>query len=288
VAPLEQRLESLERTLDQLRQLIVATYENTPRAHETVLKVRRDSAYHVAYSANPLVTVRIGTYAGGDLLFDRALSSVRRQSYENWEAVVVCDGPEKETAARIESLNDSRITCVQRPQNGPYPAHEPARWQVAGVHPFNEAVAIARGAWIAPIDQDDEWTDDHLDVLVAAALRAKAEVVYGVGRTVVADYGETYFGASPPAQGDFGFQTAIYHAALAQHFLYDINAYLVGEPADWNLARRMLEAGIRFEFVERVVTAYYLETDTRGIEWWQERLAERGCFSPRPLTQDQQ
>jgi hypothetical protein len=158
---------------------------------------------------------------------------------------------------------------------------------VAGVHPFNEAVAIARGAWIAPIDQDDEWTDDHLNVLVAAALQTKAEVVYGVGRTVVADHGETYFGASPPALGDFGFQTAIYHAALAQHFLYDVNAYLVGEPADWNLARRMLEAGVRFEFVEHVVTTYYLEGDTRGIDWWRERLGERGRFSPRSLTRDQ-
>ena len=245
VEDLAHRLEALHEKIDRLQALIIRAYEDTPRAAADVFKARRSATYRAAYSADPLVTVRIGAYAGGDLLFERALNSVRRQSYTNWEAIVVCDGCDEMTEARITSLADSRIRCVQRPRNGPYPGDSHMRWQVAGVHPFNEGAALAGGAWIAPIDQDDEWTDDHLEVLVGEGLRTEAEVVYGVGQVRIPDGGETYFGAWPPTLGDFGFQSAIYHAHLTT-LLYDVNAYLANEPADWNLARRMLEAGVRF------------------------------------------
>lgn len=278
---LEQRIGVLEDQLGRLRELVVGAYENTPNAAVELLKARRDPAYADAYAPRPLVSVRIGTYAGDELLFERALGSVRRQSYSNWEAIVVCDGRQKSTAQRITALGDTRIRCVQRPRNGPYPTDAPARWQVAGAHPFNEAFALARGSWIAPIDQDDEWSDDHLEVLVAAAQHTRAEAVYGVARAVIATYGETYFGTWPPKLGDFGFQTAIYHAGLTA-FLYDANAHLVGEPADWNLARRMLEAGVRFEFVEQIVTTYYIDEQAPAIAWWRQRLQERGPFSPPP------
>jgi glycosyltransferase involved in cell wall biosynthesis len=276
---LERRIDALDEKLSQLRALILKAYEDTPRAAAEVLRARRGVSYREAYAACPLVTVRIGAYAGGDVLFERALSSVQLQSYPNWEVIVICDGRDEDTAARIVSLDDSRIRCVQRPRNGPYPGDAHTQWQVAGTHPFNEGVALAQGAWIAPIDQDDEWTEDHLDVLVAAALRTEAEVVYGVGRAIIAHDSETYFGTWPPAPGDFGFQTAIYHADLIS-FLYDVNAYLADEPADWNLARRMLEAGVRFEFVEKIVTNYHVKGDKATIDWWQERRRQRGRFEP--------
>ena len=226
-----------------------------------------------------MVTVRIGAYRGGDLLFERALGSVQRQTHRNWEAIVVCDGREEEVAARIEALGDARIRCVQRPRNGPYPEETPNRWHVAGTHPFNLAVALARGSWIAPIDQDDEWTEDHLDVLLRAAAETRAEAVYGVSRVVLDDGTETFFGSWPPTLGDFGFQTAIYHAGLAA-LLYDANSHIVGEPADWNLARRMLEAGVCFEFVEQIVTSYFVSQRESSFGGWKARQQEQGAFVP--------
>lgn len=275
---LEQRLSILEGELGRLRELMVRAYEQTPRAAAELLRARRGDSYADAYAPEPLVTVRIGTYDGDELLCERALASVRRQSYERWEAIVVCDGRQESTARRIAALGDARIRCVQRPRNGPYPGDAQARWLVAGAHPFNEAFALARGAWIAPIDQDDEWTEDHLEVLLDAARRTRAEVVYGVARVRVGSEGETYFGAWPARRSDFGFQAAIHHAALTA-FLYDANAHLTREPADWNLARRMLEAGVRFEFIERIVSTYYIEEHSPGIDWWRQRLRERGAFS---------
>lgn len=277
---LAQHLDAVEEEVGRLRELVARAYEDTPRAAAEVFRARRDPSYGDAFAADPLVTVRMGAYRGGDLLVDRALRSVLAQSYPNWEAIVVCDGRDEEAAARIAALGDSRVRCVQRPRNGPYPNDDSDRWKVAGTHPFNQAAALARGAWIAPIDQDDEWAADHLEVLLAAALRTKAEVVYGVSRVVLDDGSETYFGSWPPTLGDFGFQTAIYHAGLAT-LLYDANSYLIGEPADWNLARRMLEAGVCFEFVERIVTAYFVSQDESSFGGWKARQREHGAFAPR-------
>jgi glycosyltransferase involved in cell wall biosynthesis len=272
---LEQRVRAMTDQIDRLRELVTRAYENTPRATAQLLKARRGAAYAEAYSPEPLVTVRIGAHEPDEALYERALDSVQRQNYTNWETIVICDGRDEPTAERIGSLGDPRIRCVQRPRNGPYPDEARARWLVAGAHPFNEGFALARGSWIAPIDHDDEWTEDHLSVLLAAGRRTRAEVVYGVARAVVSDDGETYFGRWPPALGDFGFQAAIQNAALTD-FLYDANAHLLNEPADWNVARRMLEAGVRFEFVEHVVTTYYVNEGGPGIDWWRERVNQRG------------
>lgn len=274
---LAQRLAATEARIDRLYDLLARSYEDTPGAAATVLENRRAVGYVDAFASEPLVTARIGAYLGGDLLFERAIASVRAQTYPNWEAVIVCDGRDEETATRVAALGDARIRCLQRPRNGPYPAETERRWLVAGTHPFNQAVAMARGAWIAPLDQDDEWLPDHLEVLLDTARQSRAELVYGVSRVDLGDGSETWFGSWPPQRGDFGFQTAIYHAGLAP-LLYDVNSYLLDEPADWNLARRMLEAGVAFEFVERVVTSYHVALDHPGWAGWKAREEATGPF----------
>jgi glycosyltransferase involved in cell wall biosynthesis len=272
------RLQAVEDRLEVLRQLVARAYEETPRRAAELMHARREPTYEAAYSERPLMSVRIGVYRPGPLLFERALPSVLAQTYPRWEAILVSDGPDEETAARVEGLGDDRVRLVQRPHNGPYPTDPAKRWRVAGVHPFNQAVADARGSWIAPLDQDDEWTSDHLEVLLAAAQRTRAEVVYGAARVVLGDSAETWFGSWPPQLGEFGFQAAIYHGHLAD-FCYDINAHLLDEPADWNLARRMLEAGVNFEFVEQIVASYW-PTPDQEPEWgyWQERRRRLGSF----------
>lgn len=279
---LEQRLESLEAAVADLRELVQRAYEDPLGAAAEVLRVRRDPTYVDAYRPEPLVSVRIGAYHGGDELIGKAIASVRGQTYEKWEAIVVVDGREPETAAAIAALEDPRLRCVQRPRNGPYPEEPERRWQVAGCNPFNQGVALARGAWIAPLDQDDEWTPDHLEVLLAGARESGAEVVFGVSRVDLGEDGETWFGGWPPRLGEFGFQAAIYHAGLAA-FVYDVNSHMVGEPADWNLARRMLEAGVSFEFLDQVVTVYSASrADEAAWGHWIRRRDEVGAHGAHP------
>jgi glycosyltransferase involved in cell wall biosynthesis len=275
LSALERRLDALAQRSDELARLAGRlALSDAPR----LLEIRRSEDYERAYDPNPLVSVRIGVYQPGDELFERALTSVRAQSYPNWEAVIVSDGPDPVVARRIAELSDERIRFVERPRRSVHPDDRESAWYVAGVHPFNDALAHARGDWIAPIDQDDEWTPDHLEVLLDTAVRGRAELVYGVCEVRVGEDGLTYFGSWPPVRGDFGFQATIYHAAIARQILYDHYAFAAGEPADWHLARRLLDAGVRFEFVEKVLARYYVERSSLSFGWWRERLRERGRF----------
>jgi glycosyltransferase involved in cell wall biosynthesis len=278
LAHLHARVAALETSVRDTAELVARTYERLEGWPARLEALRATQTYEAAFSGDPLVTVRIGTYRNPDALISRALASARRQTYPNWEAVVVGDGCEDDTGERVAALADPRIRFHNRPYNGPYPAEPHKRWLVAGTHAFNVGAELARGAWIAPIDQDDEWDDEHLEVLLRAAQRERAELVYGALRAVIDGTDvETWFGAWPPRSADFGFQGAMYHAGL-RDFRYDVMAANIGEPADWNLARRMLEAGVRFHFVRRLVGTYHLVAGSPADPWWRERAATRPPF----------
>lgn len=279
---LTEQLSHLEEMLNDVRHAALRGGEYTSLMAAKLQTLRRTSSYAAAYRDTPLVTVRIGAYNPGDLLFDRALRSVVEQTYPAWEAIVVTDGPDQDVAERIDALGDSRIVCLQRSRQGPYPEDRVARYRVAGTHPFNEAISHARGAWIAPIDHDDEWDRDHLEILMEAVLRSRAELVYGRCRVQVGELGQTFFGQWPPVDGQFGFQGALYHAGIAEFMLYDVTSHITGEVADWNLARRMLDAGVRFEFVDRPIATYYVAPTALTFESWKMRLAEQGDHPPDP------
>jgi hypothetical protein len=99
---------------------------------------------------------------------------------------------------------------------------------------------------------------------------------------------QTWFGEWPPRLSDFGFQGAIYHSSLRE-FGYDLAASLLGEPADWNLARRMWEAGVRFLFLPRSVGTYHVDPAAPAAPWWRQRARDRGALTddgPGPLPEE--
>ena len=221
--------------------------------------------------------MRVATYNGAELLCSRALASLQAQSYERWECIVVGDAVTDDTEARVRALGDPRIRFIDLPYRGPYPEDPMRLWRVAGTGPMNRGLREANGAWIAPLDHDDEFVPDHLEALLAHARATHAELVYGkldvrhaaTGRVV-----PNVVGAWPPVYGQFGFQGVLHHAGL-RHFEVDPFARFAGEPGDWNLARRMWEAGVRFAFLDRVVTTYYWEPrDEQGKAWLAAVLAE--------------
>ena len=57
--------------------------------------------------------------------------------------------------------------------------------------------------------------------------------------------------------------SVLYHSKL-KFFKHDTNAWKYGEPGDWNIWRRMKEAGVRIGFVDKVVGKHYLERQQLG------------------------
>ena len=235
-----------------------------------ISEIRQLPNYEAAYEGSPLVSVCIYTYNRADLLCERALPSVLRQTYQNWEAVIVGDGCTDDTAERIAALGDERIRFSNRATNGPYSADPLERSLSAGTFAANEAFEQSRGRWIACQNDDDDWTEDHLAVLLAEAQRTHAELVYGRMRVAIHGTGEeSAFGSWPPQLGEFAFQGAVYHGDLRE-FQVDIDAHAIGEPGDWNLARRMLAAGVRFSFLPQAVGTYHLAARHIHQDWWSE------------------
>jgi len=110
----------------------------------------------------PTVTVVIPTRARPRLL-ERAIRSVLRQTLQDFEVVVVLDGPEAHgatlTADVVAGFYDPRIRLLT--------LAEPAGGAVAR----NAGVTAARGEWIAFLDDDDEFVDDKLELQRNAARR---------------------------------------------------------------------------------------------------------------------
>jgi hypothetical protein len=269
-------LKEIKGRLADAQALTARAYEHAQEWPAQLRRVREDPDYARAWEdPNPLISVRIATYQNAELLCERALASVLRQGYENWECIVVGDAEPDTTAERVETIGDPRIRFLNLPFRGPYPDDPVTRWKVAGIAAMNRGAREARGAWIAPLDHDDEWEDDHIEALLAHARSSRAELVYGKLR--VRDAASlrlvnNVVGAWPPVLGEFGLQGTIYHAGL-RCFEMDPNARFADEPGDWNLARRLWEAGVRFAFLDQIVTTYYwAPVDPAGRAWLAENL----------------
>lgn len=231
---------------------------------------RREPAYALAYGeAEPLISIPIPTYNSPDTLCDRALASVRAQTYGNWEAIVVGDHCTDDTAARVKALNDPRIRFHNLPVRENDPDDPWESWAVRGSVPRSTGIDLASGTWIAPLSHDDEWHPDHLEALLGAARESRAEVVYSRMRVVDATApGKPVLrscGAWPPRHGEYAWQSAMFHGQL-RFLRYDRACALASEPNDWNLARRAWEAGVRFHFVDRETATLYFYDRWQEIE----------------------
>ncbi len=206
-------------------------------------------------AVNPLVTIRIPCYDRGRVVVDRAITSALAQTYTNIEILVIGDDATPETVAAVKSVADPRVRFVNIPRT-PYPQDPERRWMVLGHGPRNYALDNAKGAWITTLDDDDEYTPDHVEVLLRAAVHRRLEFVYGQSE-VIAPGGVTgIVGRWPPGLGAFTDGALLYSAHL-RFLKYDPESWRDRLPADWNLWRKMLAVGVKMGYVEQVVYRYY-------------------------------
>ena len=104
--------------------------------------------------SEPRVSVIIPTYQHRDFI-GRALASVFEQSLADYEIIVVNDGSTDDTAAVLAPLIEShRITYIHQENCGQSRAR-------------NTGLALARGEYIAFLDDDDVWPANKLATQVA-------------------------------------------------------------------------------------------------------------------------
>jgi hypothetical protein len=270
VTALQGRLAAIEAALDELKGTGSAQHSQVLEAlrfihsrgqaqRERLRELRNEPEYGRPYTdPQPLVSVVIPTYDNYELLRERTLPSVLAQTYENFEVVVVGDAAPEAAHLAVESLGDPRIRFSNLPYRGPYPEDPAARWRVAGGPPYNEAVRLARGLWIAPLGDDDAFRPNHLEQVLAYARREQLELAYARLCMHEQDPDKTVsIGRFPPEQAQFGLQSAIYHHGLASLFELELVDAWFGLPNDWGICLRMMEAGVRMGMLDEETVDYY-------------------------------
>jgi hypothetical protein len=222
-----------------------------------VARSGRDVCWTDEGADEPLVTVRIATYGRDGLVVDRAIPTALAQSYANLEILVIGDACSQEAAHAIRSIDDPRLRFVNLGARGMYPDHVRHRRMVAGSHPMNVGLALARGSWIAPLDDDDEFTRDHVEVLLAHARAHRLEMVYSRTRSERQPGVWKDVGSEPLRQGELTHGSVLYTAGL-RFMRHSNTSWKMREPSDWNLWRRMKEIGVRTGFCDHLTYIAYL------------------------------
>lgn len=93
-------------------------------------------------SAAPLLTVAMPIYNAG-IYLRLAVLSIVRQTFTNWELIIIDDGSTDNALQSIEGISDSRIRILCDGQNKGLAAR------------LNECIDLARGKYFARMDQDD-------------------------------------------------------------------------------------------------------------------------------------
>jgi len=96
----------------------------------------------MAEASNPLVSIAMPVFNGASTL-RAAVRSIELQTYRNWELLLIDDGSSDSTSSFLRELDDRRIRILvdgQRKGHGPR---------------LNQALDLARGKYVARMDQDD-------------------------------------------------------------------------------------------------------------------------------------
>lgn len=142
--------------------------------------------------STPLVSIILPTYKNAPAL-GRAIESVLAQHFTNWELIIVDDGLEQpaKSIATLYTAEDSRIKVFANERN-------------SGVQrALNCGLAIARGEFIARIDDDDVWIDQtKLESQISFLNEHSDHVLVGTSAVVCDEEGKKLGAYSLPETDD--------------------------------------------------------------------------------------
>ncbi|QQD11925.1 glycosyltransferase [Sphingobacterium sp. UDSM-2020] len=104
--------------------------------------------------------------------------SILKQSYQNFELIIIDDGSKDKTRNIIEEFNDSRIKIITNSEN------------LGITKSLNKGISIAKGAYIARIDSDDEMHVLRLEKQVMYLENNLDTVLIGTNQFVINQNGQ--------------------------------------------------------------------------------------------------
>lgn len=215
------------------------------------LRLRVERLFHdFDEGGEPLVSVYIPTHNRAKLLMDRAIESVRHQTYGNLEIIVAAHGCTDDTVRQVRGLADGRVRLIEVPRTQTYPPTAENHWLAGPVVPANAALKACRGDWIARIDDDDIWRPTHVESLLRLATDFDFEFVSALY--------QTHEGIPKPYMVHGveigGTQTWLYRSYL-KFMKYNPDCWKKhrNRVNDVDLQERFVKAGVQMGFLNKVV-----------------------------------
>jgi len=103
----------------------------------------------------------------------KAVDSILRQSFKDYEIIVVDDGSTDTTSQQLDRYG-KKITRIYQANSGVGAAR-------------NAGIRKANGTWIAFLDSDDLWIEDKLEAQIRGMTEKNADVVTLEGRDHIAE-----------------------------------------------------------------------------------------------------
>lgn len=126
----------------------------------------------------------------GAATIHEAIQSVQRQTFHDWELIVVDDASTDTTIETVEAIGDRRVR-IERGNGQRGPAH--AR---------NRGVSVARGEFVAFLDADDVWMPTKLAGQIDALERMPAAGAAYTWTAFIDEHGRFMFAKDPsPVEG---------------------------------------------------------------------------------------
>lgn len=210
---------------------------------------------------NYMISVIISTYNRCNRL-KKAITSVLKQTYDDFELIIVDDKSTDETEKTVLSFNSSKIKYICLKSNFG-----------CDTRPKNKGIIKSKGEYIAFLDDDNIYRPDHLTILYREMTKSdKFDVVYG-DRWLIDE--------TKRISPQLGISKDFDPAYLMQRNYIDTSDVLIKRKAlfdvggfderykkyiDWNLWVRMMKYGKKFKRVPLIITDYYLHEDMKSIK----------------------
>lgn len=121
-----------------------------------------------------LISILVTSY-NYDKYIKNAIESIKNQTFEDWELIIVDDASEDSSVEIITKATDSygRVRTIVNDQNMGLEAT------------LEKAFKYASGKWIAILESDDEWTPDYLEEKIKVILKnPDAAVIFNDVETI--------------------------------------------------------------------------------------------------------
>ncbi|SBS61206.1 glycosyltransferase family 2 protein [Vibrio atlanticus] len=196
-------------------------------------------------NSKPLISIITVVY-NGDKYLEETIESVKNQTYENIEYIIIDGGSTDNTIDIIKKYQNKIDYWVSEKDEGLYDA-------------FNKGIMLSKGSYVGIISSDDWLHDNAIEKMVSSIKKNKADVYYANLDLIKDDLSVINVTAPESVNGIkkkmtvFHPATLIKKSAYKEFGLYDKSFKIA---ADYDLLLRYYVNGVKFQRVDFTMASF--------------------------------